>query len=82
MKRVLILNLVALSLAAPVYAGEFAAAEGQRLQVGDEVQAPAVQAVNPARTAREATGLVVEWPKTVGYVTNYIDKVGQGAPAP
>ena len=90
MKRVLILNLVALSLAAPVYAGEFATAEGQRLQVGDEVQAPAVQAANPATAGREATrgsdkhalGLVVEWPQTVGYFTNYIDKVDQGAPAP
>ena len=89
MKRVLILKLVALSLAAPVYAGEFASAEGQPLRVGDEMQAPGVQAANPARTAREASGsdkhalgLVVEWPQTVGYVTQYFDKVGQGAPAP
>ena len=81
MKRVLILNLVALSLAAPVYAGEFAAAEGQRLQVGDEVQPPAVQAASHG-VEKSTLGLVVEWPKTVGYATNYIDKVGQGAPAP
>lgn len=90
MKRVLTLNLVALCLAVPVSAGEFPTAEGQRLQVGDEMQAPAVQAANPARTAREGTPtvekrtqeLVVEWPQTVGYVTHYTDKLDQGAPAP
>ena len=81
MKGVLILNLVALSLAAPVYAEEFAAAEGQRLRVGDDMQAPAVQTAS--RGVEQGTlGLVVEWPQTVGYVTQYFDKVGQGAPAP
>ena len=90
MKRVLILNFVALSLAVPVSAGEFPTAEGQRLQVGDERQAPAVQAANPVLTAGEATRsvekrtleLVVEWPQTVGYVTHYTDKVDQGVPVP
>lgn len=90
MKRVLTLNLVTLSLAASVYAGEFDTAEGQRLRVSDEMQAPAVQAANPTRTVREATGsserralkFVVEWHQAIDYFAMYVDKVGQGAPAP
>lgn len=87
MKRVLTLNLVALSLAAPVYSGEFATAEGQRLQVGDERQAPAVHAASTVREAigsseKRALEVVVKWPQTIGYFAMYFDKVGQGAPAP
>ena len=47
MKRVLILNFVALSLAVPVSAGEFPTAEGQRLRVGDERQAPRCSSREP-----------------------------------